>query len=160
MSRVSKSTNSEKPVRGRKKVLQEVLEEVQVLQPKVVYVSDDGDDEKTDTNVNNDAAEMNTHHKIATTTEKRPVRQNRQKKQYQTNNSLKFSYDEILQKGETKLSENDTETILKYLIATTHKAGQNVLCKVFKNTLTGMKNETTLPMTTYHKNYTKQPRQV
>ena len=159
MSRVSKSTNSEKPVRGKKKVLQEV----QVLPPnvedKVVYVSDDGDDEKTDTNVNNDATEMNTHHKIADT-EKQPVRQNRQKKQYQTNNSLKFSYDEILQKGETKLSENDTETILKYLIATTHKAGQNVLCKVFKNTLTGMKNETTLPMTTYRKNYTKQPRQV
>ena len=80
--------------------------------------------------------------------------------QRQTNNSLKFSYEEILQRGDTKLSENDTESLLKYLIATTHRSGQNELCKVFKNTLTGMKNETTLPNTTYHYNYSRPTRKV
>jgi hypothetical protein len=153
-------------------------QETQKQEDNVLSVSenDDGDDEKTEF-VTFSEKEFNnqeifkTHHRVNTDTqETRPRRQNfikqrqprtqNQQQSYQTNSSLKFSYDEILQKGDTKLSENNTETLLKYLIATTHKAGQTVLCKVFKNTLTGMKNETTLPMTTYHTNYTRQTRKV
>jgi hypothetical protein len=178
----------EKTVRGRKKVApketqetqeQETQEqETQKQEDNVLSVSenDDGDDEKTEfvtfsEKEFNNQETFKTHHRVNTDTqETRPRRQNfikqrqprtqNQQQSYQTNSSLKFSYDEILQKGDTKLSENNTETLLKYLIATTHKAGQTVLCKVFKNTLTGMKNETTLPMTTYHTNYTRQTRKV
>jgi hypothetical protein len=158
---------------------QEIQEqETQKQEDNVLSVSenDDGDDEKTEFVTFSEKEFTNqetfrTHHRVNTNTqETRPQRQNfikqrqprtqNQQQSYQTNSSLKFSYDEILQKGDTKLSENNTETLLKYLIATTHKAGQTVLCKVFKNTLTGMKNETTLPMTTYRTNYTRQTRKV
>ena len=62
---------------------------------------------------------------------------------------LRFSYiDAIKKNGSLKLSECDEESIFKYLIAMTHQSGKNAVCRVLKNTLTGMNGETNLPMLT------------
>lgn len=59
---------------------------------------------------------------------------------------LNFSYsDAISTYGSKKVDECDIESLLKYIIATTYSSGQHALSLVLKNTLTGMKNETTLP---------------
>ena len=49
------------------------------------------------------------------------------------------------------------DEILRYLIATTH-TDKRALCNVFRNTLSGIHNETTLPQTTYKPRHTMKPR--
>jgi len=76
-------------------------------------------------------------------------RRNNHKKN--TNSVLYFSYREAINIGESKtLSEASVDEILKYLIAT--NKDKFALCSVFKNTLSGIHNETTLPQTTYVSN--------
>lgn len=61
---------------------------------------------------------------------------------------LHFSFDESIDYAQnTKLCDASVDDILKYLIAKTHD--KRALCNVFRNTLTGIHNETTLPETTY-----------
>lgn len=63
--------------------------------------------------------------------------------------SLNFSYREIMDSvGQKNLKDCDVESIIKYLIAVTHESSQHALSLVLKNTLTGMRNETTLPTVT------------
>ena len=63
------------------------------------------------------------------------------------NSVLQFKYEDAIEEfGQQTLSECDSESILKYLIAITHQAGQRAVCGVLKNTLTGLKGETNLPV--------------
>ena len=71
---------------------------------------------------------------------------------------LRFSYNDAISTGDTKtLSEASMDEILRYLIATTH-TDKRALCNVFRNTLSGIHNETTLPQTTYKPRHTMKPR--
>ena len=104
---------------------------------------------------------------VSVPVEERQSRQGKTYKQFNNNNInnnnentenknsiLRYSYiDAIKKSGALTLSECDEETILKYLIATTHQSGKKAICGVLKNTLSGMNGETNLPMLTVERVY-------
>ena len=63
---------------------------------------------------------------------------------------LQFNYkDVLLEYGNKKLSECNTEELLKYVVSYTNEEGEKYICNIVKNILTGKNGETTYPTITY-----------
>jgi len=63
---------------------------------------------------------------------------------------LQFNYKDVLSEfGNKKLSECNTEELLKYVVSYTNEEGEKYICNIVKNILTGKNGETTYPTITY-----------
>jgi len=71
-------------------------------------------------------------------------------KKEQKKGILQFNYREVIKEyDDKKLSECNTEELLKYLVSTTNDKGERYICNILKNVLTGLSGETTYPSITY-----------